>query len=520
MANKWNQDYYKILGVDRNATQEEIKKAYRRYMFENHPDKTSDDGEKAKLGNEAYDVLNEKKGKKAAYDAWWDKKKEDEDLAAARKKAAEQEAARKQAEREAQRKAAEQAARRQAEKDAAAKRAYEEEAERKAAEQAEKDRRAYEEAEAEAIRQEKARQRAEEEARKQENKRKREAFFAKFKRNKNDDDFDEFEDDPFEQSGPPAGSNDDFRTYQLNRTPKKGKLKKPIAYIAATAILVSAVAGAYFLGKSSNKDETREPDKMEDQDPTSKPNEEPTPSTPDVQEPAVQEPDVQEKPNTQDTSEAKPGSSSEDVKPETDEKPVSYGDLSGITSLYDEETLKQVVNVLRQTDSTLSADQADDIILAILNDHTVPAINNTIDNGNRTVTKINLSAFIADGTTGKEAIKAMESYLNGLLTDPENSTGYATKAYEMEARILGEDETVQGLGLTETCTVDPSVKYIWSRLAIGTNIIADALGENIIIEINGQTYTSEEINNSNYLENIAQNSIKDLGSDSKNMNLN
>ena len=51
-------DYYKILGVDRNASAEEIKKAFRKKAHEYHPDKVGGQAEKFKLICEAYQVLN------------------------------------------------------------------------------------------------------------------------------------------------------------------------------------------------------------------------------------------------------------------------------------------------------------------------------------------------------------------------------------------------------------------------------------------------------------------------------
>lgn len=63
-------DYYKILGVSRDATDDEIKKAYRKLAQELHPDKHSGDKEKEdsfKLINEAYEVLKDPQ-KKAHYD--------------------------------------------------------------------------------------------------------------------------------------------------------------------------------------------------------------------------------------------------------------------------------------------------------------------------------------------------------------------------------------------------------------------------------------------------------------------
>jgi molecular chaperone DnaJ len=61
-----SQDYYEILGVDRNASDEEIKKAYRRLARDLHPDSHSGSGsekqaaeERFKLVNQAYEVLKD-----------------------------------------------------------------------------------------------------------------------------------------------------------------------------------------------------------------------------------------------------------------------------------------------------------------------------------------------------------------------------------------------------------------------------------------------------------------------------
>ena len=37
-------DYYEVLGITRNSSEEEIKKAFRRLAFEYHPDRNKDDG--------------------------------------------------------------------------------------------------------------------------------------------------------------------------------------------------------------------------------------------------------------------------------------------------------------------------------------------------------------------------------------------------------------------------------------------------------------------------------------------
>jgi DnaJ-class molecular chaperone len=62
-------DYYKILGVEKNASEEEIKKAFRKLAHAYHPDKAGGDETKFKEANEAYSVLSDKK-KRSQYDAF------------------------------------------------------------------------------------------------------------------------------------------------------------------------------------------------------------------------------------------------------------------------------------------------------------------------------------------------------------------------------------------------------------------------------------------------------------------
>lgn len=61
-------DYYTILGVPRNASEDEIKKAYRKLAHKYHPDKGGS-SEKFKEINEAYQVLSNKE-KRAQYDRY------------------------------------------------------------------------------------------------------------------------------------------------------------------------------------------------------------------------------------------------------------------------------------------------------------------------------------------------------------------------------------------------------------------------------------------------------------------
>ncbi len=53
-------DYYKTLGIEKGASEDEIKKAYRKLAHKHHPDKEGGDEEKFKEINEAYQVLSDK----------------------------------------------------------------------------------------------------------------------------------------------------------------------------------------------------------------------------------------------------------------------------------------------------------------------------------------------------------------------------------------------------------------------------------------------------------------------------
>ena len=61
-------DLYEILGVSKNATKDEIKKAYRKLALKNHPDRNPGNREaeeKFKSAAEAYSVLSDSQKKRA-----------------------------------------------------------------------------------------------------------------------------------------------------------------------------------------------------------------------------------------------------------------------------------------------------------------------------------------------------------------------------------------------------------------------------------------------------------------------
>jgi len=64
-----NKNYYETLGISKSASQDEIKKAYRKLAMQHHPDRGGGDGDKFKEINEAYQVLSDPQ-KRQQYDTF------------------------------------------------------------------------------------------------------------------------------------------------------------------------------------------------------------------------------------------------------------------------------------------------------------------------------------------------------------------------------------------------------------------------------------------------------------------
>ena len=62
-------NYYEVLGIQKSATKDEIKKAFHKLAHKLHPDKATGDADKFKEVSEAYSILSDEK-KRAEYDSY------------------------------------------------------------------------------------------------------------------------------------------------------------------------------------------------------------------------------------------------------------------------------------------------------------------------------------------------------------------------------------------------------------------------------------------------------------------
>lgn len=69
MSSMPGKDYYSILGLDKKASKEDIKKAFHKLAHKYHPDKKEGDANKFKEVSEAYSILSDEK-KRAEYDSY------------------------------------------------------------------------------------------------------------------------------------------------------------------------------------------------------------------------------------------------------------------------------------------------------------------------------------------------------------------------------------------------------------------------------------------------------------------
>ena len=425
-------DYYSILGVSRNATEDEIKTAYRNIMKECYPDKNPSKAaeKRAKEASDAYSELS-KADKKAKYDRMYDN--------VMAQKAAKEEK-RREEENEKYRKAAEEKAR-QAHKE-----------QKKAEKEARQARKEQKRAEKEA---EKTRRKQEKTERKAERARKRGG------NNMNN----------IEKGTPILGPS------------STGKISSKIKVIIRNGVIVvligaTALSAGMFLGKKSNSNTKEDKDDKETEavirgekdnrnvvvsriggkdviiSPRSErpeisvePSEMPeVPVGPSENNPAKTDSENKPVENTKPTNtESKPAENTKPAeKPEEGKKPVDAVDQTkekidtaaasvqaswknhGVS--LDIDTVKELVKCANGMESIYDLDDLDSIINDVASNAVTPTINAAMSGSKHYGSSIKVSDLFIGGQSGLKTLRAMEGYLNGAIKDPDNILIYSERA--------------------------------------------------------------------------------------------
>lgn len=183
-----------------------------------------------------------------------------------------------------------------------------------------------------------------------------------------------------------------------------------------------------------------------------------------------------------------------------------YENWTAAGATYDKSTIAEMIKCLNGIESTMSIEEADEMLVNMLNIGIIPAVNNafTGEQTNTTVS-IDFANILLPGDSACRGVSKMNKLMNDTFTGSD-ITESVKEGLEMEARILGEVETIDGF---EAMVSSPGARILWARSAIGLNGVAGVLGNDYTFTVNGHVYTMSDINNSNQLESMISRAKQD-----------
>lgn len=176
---------------------------------------------------------------------------------------------------------------------------------------------------------------------------------------------------------------------------------------------------------------------------------------------------------------------------------------------YEYDKIVDLINCLNNFESDMSIQSANDIVEDMINVATIPGAYNI--SAGETVYQtysLNLSDLLVDNPNGVQAIKHMESCLNGILTDRSNAKEYAKKALIEEVKIAELNQESMGLSLTSG---DKSARIIWARLVIGLNGLCGSFADDVVVVVEDKEYKLSDVYDSTVYNNMAVEALNEYG---------
>ena len=152
-----------------------------------------------------------------------------------------------------------------------------------------------------------------------------------------------------------------------------------------------------------------------------------------------------------------------------------YSTWSQITNVYSVKDIEEIIKVLNGLDSSITIDDADDVIQDILSQAVVPRVNNILMDKSYEPKAVNVSGLLLEPSV---KVSTMENILNYAIAF-NNLNVTADKALTEEVSAFEGNELE---------SMSAASRIIWIRLAEAVNAIHGTLGENYCIEINGDYY--------------------------------